>query len=395
MISSGVPTRSAKLLFCRVVLLLAAGVCTNLYGGQPSIRLSTNLLDFSTVQVGAHSDLTLTIFNDGASSLGVTGLTGLPAQGFSLVSPPTTPFQVNPSSSVDVTVRFTPSGSGPFESSLGITSNDQLNPNLSVTLKGTGAPAQPDIALSTSGISFGAVALGDSANQPLTLFNQGATTLTVSALTDLPSDGFSIVSPPSGSFEIAAGSFRALTMHFAPPTSGAHQAIMHILSDDPDQGDISILLTGSGSANPSCFINQIETSVYGLDMAGILSNAKAKHLSTGETKLSAKLTINQLRMPDIITSPTVGVPALTVSVYLIDGTDVCALSQLPAALISLETKAGKPGKPGKPAKAVKAKISLTTAADAAGKSLLVVLDPDNHVLETDKANNFLVSVALP
>jgi hypothetical protein len=392
-------TRSRGFGFWRILdislfacaLLLAHAPAT---AGTAEIRLSSSLMDFGPVQVGAQSDLTLTIFNDGFSQLGITGLNGLPAEGFSLVSPPTTPFQINPTpASQDITVRFAPTSPGPAETTLTVTSNDFGSPSLQVTLKGTATAAAPDIFVSTSAILFGTLGPSDTSVEPLTISNEGTTTLTVSSLTGLPSDGFALVAPPTLPFDVAAGGNRQLNVQFSPPATGSHQATLHIVSNDADESDVSVALTGTGAPGP-CFISQIPVDASGLDLAGVLAAPKVKHLASGENKISVKVAISQLRMPDIATSPTAGVPAIGAAAYLLDNSDPCALTQLPQALVTVTTKAGKAGKPGRLGKTVKAKISGTTSQPTSGRFLLIVLDPANAVLETDKTNNFLVSPAL-
>lgn len=362
--------------------------------GNAELRVSTTTLNFGSVSVGAGTNLQLTIFNDGASSHNITALTGLPSQGFSLVSPPSLPATINGGSSLNLTVRFAPSSPGAVQSSLGIATNDSSAPNFSITLKGTGTPVNaPAIRLSPATVPFGSVLLGQFANQNLTIFNDGTATLTVNGFSGLPSDGFTINSAPGVPFNIAGGGSQVISLRFTPASTGAHGATLHVTSNDSSHPDVTAGLTGTGTSNGSCFIDNIPVSAAaGLDLGGFLASVKVKHSKTGTTKISGKLTINQLRLADLPTSPTLGVPIVTVGVYLLDQPDPCSLAQLPAPLFTVTTKkAGKPGKPGLPAKGVKVKLSTVTGEQTTSRSLLIVIDPDNAILETDKSNNFVVS----
>lgn len=265
------------------------------------------------------------------------------------------------------------------------------------TLVDPGTPTAPEIRLSASTVPFGTVTLGQFSDSSFTIFNDGSAALNITGLTGLPSDGFSFISPPATPFNINAGSSQLISVRFTPGSTGAHGATLHVLSNDSNEGDLTVDLGGSGAAAPVCFIDEMTTSADGIDLAGFITSIKVKHSNkTGTNKISGKLTINQLRLADLPTSPTLGVPSHTVSAYFLQAPDPCSLAQLPdPPLVSIITKAGKPGKPGLPAKSLKVKFKAETADQTTSKTLLIVLDPANAIPEIDKSNNFLLSAPLP
>jgi hypothetical protein len=101
----------------------------------PTIKLSATNLPFGNVTVNQTSSMTLTITNSGSGTLTVSSLSALAAP-FSLVSPPSTPFNV-PSAGTTLTVRFSPTSATVSSATLSITSNGSTSP-AQVALSGTG-----------------------------------------------------------------------------------------------------------------------------------------------------------------------------------------------------------------------------------------------------------------
>src|ERR1019366_10701790 len=89
------------------------------------------------------------------------------SSGFTVTSP-AAPFSVAPGSSTNVIVRFVTTTAALTTGTLVISSNDPANPNLTVPLSGTGAPAPiPAIAISPTSLNFGTVAVGQIADVTL------------------------------------------------------------------------------------------------------------------------------------------------------------------------------------------------------------------------------------
>jgi uncharacterized protein (DUF58 family) len=97
-------------------------------------------VQYGDVAVGAGSEMTVTITNNGTGSLAVNDL-AVSNPAFSIVSGPAS-FTIAPGASQIVTVQFAPAVTGIQTAVLTITSDDPDESNVSLTLRGNGV-AQP------------------------------------------------------------------------------------------------------------------------------------------------------------------------------------------------------------------------------------------------------------
>ena len=105
----------------------------------PSVNLSVSSLIFETTNVGATSELTVTISNPGNAPLSVTRI-GVEGKDFSQFQVSPTVATVDTGASLTVRVRFTPASSGLKSAALSIEHNAAGSP-LTMPLSGQGVPA--------------------------------------------------------------------------------------------------------------------------------------------------------------------------------------------------------------------------------------------------------------
>ncbi len=107
-----------------------------------------------------------------------------------------------------------------------------------------GVPA-PDISSSTALIAFGAIELGSSATQSLSISNIGAAELSINSISisGLDSNQFSQTNNCSS---VASNAACSISVAFSPISLGAKNASLNIASNDPDTPTLTIPLTGSG-----------------------------------------------------------------------------------------------------------------------------------------------------
>ncbi|HCV44437.1 MAG TPA: hypothetical protein DGH68_13195 [Bacteroidetes bacterium] len=106
-------------------------------------------------------------------------------------------------------------------------------------------PAQyPDVAVSPSSINFGTVAAGDSADWRLLIMNSGVASLTISSIApQSPPSAFQVV---SFSNTVPPDSFQRVVIRFKPTQSSqTYVDTLRIQSNDPDEGAVSVPLSGS------------------------------------------------------------------------------------------------------------------------------------------------------
>ncbi|MSS71013.1 MAG: choice-of-anchor D domain-containing protein [Candidatus Latescibacteria bacterium] len=208
-------------------------------GPRPDLRVSSAGLTFGNVVVGQSRRLTVAVTNAGTAPLFINTITASNAQ--FRVQPPG-PYALNAGDSLLVAVTFAPVASGPQSGTLTLTtSNDPTKGFVSLNLSGTGA--QPDIDVPPS-LSFGRVALGGPAVSTLLISNLGTSDLTVRKIS--ASDSQFVAQPDS--IVIPAGAKLRVTILFTPRVLGVTSATLRLLSDDPDEGNITVALTGSAAS---------------------------------------------------------------------------------------------------------------------------------------------------
>ena len=243
-------------------------------GPRPDLRVASAGLTFGNVVVGQSKQLTVAVTNAGTATLFINTLTVNTPQ--FRVQPPG-PYALNAGDSLLVAVTFAPSAAGPQSGTLTLTaSNDPAKGFVSLSLSGTGA--QPDIDAPPS-LSFGRVALGAPAVSTLQIANLGASDLTVRKIT--ASDSQFVAQPDS--ILIPAGAKLRVTVIFTPKVLGATSATLRLLSDDPDEGSVTVALTGS-AASP-----RAATSASRLSFGSVLIGAS----------FAVKLTVSNLGDADL------------------------------------------------------------------------------------------------
>lgn len=235
----------------------------DLTGNSPTAIISTfiaNSGSFNEVCSGDIFDLALTVQNDGACpleidlafiALGTNALAG------DFVTPDGNAdgTVIAPASSIQIPIRFAPSAfdiEPPLTrlATVDITSHTQFASSsvspVSTPISGVVPPPDINLAIANSGI-FPNVCKTDLADLDLNLFNQGKCDLSISGIT---------LSPDAGSFELPAELTFPLILspdadfdvpiRFSPDGCFdiAEERIINIFSDDPDEGQVDVGISG-------------------------------------------------------------------------------------------------------------------------------------------------------
>jgi hypothetical protein len=165
--------------------------------------------------------------------LGVTPLTGIVPAGGQL----------------ELTVRFDASGllGGDYDKRIVISSNDPDESEVGVPahLHVTGAP---DIDLSADALDYGTLYVGSARPETLTVRNAGTDVLTVTDITSSRAEYQ--VDPASIAFTLAPRTSRKVVVTFRPTVAGPVAAVLTVRSDDPDEGELHVALSGTGQIPP-------------------------------------------------------------------------------------------------------------------------------------------------
>jgi subtilisin family serine protease len=136
--------------------------------GEPEAGLSDTALDLGTVQLTQSATLPISLANLGCASLEVSAIS-IDNADFTVDA--TAPFSVAPESQVGLNITFAPSAAGAAAGTLTLTTNDAVNPTLTVALSGTGQ-AIGAIAVNPSSI-YETVAPEGASSTTLTISNSG------------------------------------------------------------------------------------------------------------------------------------------------------------------------------------------------------------------------------
>src|SRR6185503_5111739 len=113
-----------------------------------------------------------------------------------------------------------------------------------------------DIALSRGDLDFGPVFLGVSRLDSLVVSNEGTDRLDVTEVSSNNGD-FSV---PGSTFSLEPGDQRVLMVTFHPSSVGGISGSLLIRSNDPDEGELTISLTGVGVVPPEISVSPTSLS---------------------------------------------------------------------------------------------------------------------------------------
>jgi hypothetical protein len=233
---------------------VSEGQTTNVTGtytqAVPDITVSPATVHFDNVCVNLSAERTVTVRNDGDADLLIGSITP-PSLPFGKVSDSCSGRSLPQSGSCAITVRFSPEAQGPFNGSLRIQSNDPDEDTVTVALTGTGTYSGecPDIALLPDGdLSFPNIYKGVTAEQALTVKNEGNVSLTIYGITQ-PALPFSISGDDCSDRTLQPAGTCELTVRFSPGEAGSYSSDFDIASNDPDENPVTINLNGSANEN--------------------------------------------------------------------------------------------------------------------------------------------------
>jgi len=221
---------------------------TGLLPPYPIIVASPPSRDFGSVAVMASTSAGVWVRNAGGVVLQVSALSLLGPQAAEFAVTSGGAFSVASTDSVQIGLAFTPLTLGSRSATLRIQSDDPQTPALDVALSGVGL--RPVIAVSPTGCDFGGALLGSgAAMQVLEVRNEGNEVLAVSqtSITGAGAGNFAITSG-GGPFSVAPGSSATVSLRFAPSSAGVKTATLRLQSNDPEQANLEVALSGIGVA---------------------------------------------------------------------------------------------------------------------------------------------------
>lgn len=210
-------------------------------GVAPSLTASSGNINFSNTDVGQNATTNLTLTNTGTTPVMLTSISGalLP---FSTTNTPTFPQSIAAGNSLTFAILFAPTQAGSFSSTISILTNMASTDQ---TIQVSGIGIKPNITSSTSILDFGTATVGTSKQLTFTISNTGNKVMNVNSMTVGGSSAFTVVTPVTSTFTVAAGSSQSITMQFNAAALNAYAGTLSIISDG---GDRTITLQGQGTA---------------------------------------------------------------------------------------------------------------------------------------------------
>ncbi len=242
---------------------------SNLKQGRPLIEVDPNPLGFETLGIGSSQLAVLSVSNVGTAALTIDSIQiegdsafSLISVGASLIGEVEFPLGLaQPSagqSQVDCQIEFFPEELRDYTAELVITSDDENQAELRVSLQGSGS--QPDIEADPMRLEFTGVGLNSSGGLTLVIHNRGGAELRI------PAGGLGLAngeesSPfilPTSAMNIAAGGQVDVAVAYSPrklnldPVTHLQLPDVDVLlvhSNDPDENPLEVGLWGMPDAN--------------------------------------------------------------------------------------------------------------------------------------------------
>ncbi|MBE0540964.1 MAG: choice-of-anchor D domain-containing protein [Verrucomicrobia bacterium] len=236
------------------------------------ISLSGSLA-FGDVTVGSSAQRTLTIANNGNSTMTVNSISY--PSGFSGAWSGT----ITAGGSQNVTVTFSPSAATSYGGTVTVNANQTSGVN-TIAASGTGTAAPTRIISLSGNLAFGNVTVGSSAQSTLTIANNGNSTMTVSS-----------ISYPSGfsgnwsSGTIAAGGSQNVTVTFSPSAATSYGGTVTVNGNQTSGGN-TIGASGTGTITPTCIISLSGDLAFGSVVVGSSAQRTLTIANTGNSTMT-------------------------------------------------------------------------------------------------------------
>ena len=203
-------------------------------GDVPIISVDQQVVDFGNVEINQEASATINISNLGSETLVVNDIT-VDSDDYSLSYEPGS---INDDETIPVEISFIPQSAGTSNAILTIYSNDVYNETFNIALTGNGAT--PEIYISTENLEFPITMVGEAEMLSFNISNSGSSTLVVdiSTLADY-------ISLDSSEFSIEPTENATCEVTFTPDTEGDFATILAISSNDLDNPELEITITGS------------------------------------------------------------------------------------------------------------------------------------------------------
>ncbi|MFT4977130.1 MAG: hypothetical protein ACI8S6_003035 [Myxococcota bacterium] len=238
-----------------IVALVALGLGCN--GDQennitrltPDIIVAPGEVDFGGVVVLYDAEQTIQLSNAGRAPLVVSSIyvDGDPDGVYTIT--PTSIDELPVDESIGVGIFFEPGTYISYDADLVIESNDPDTPEyrVPITAEGIDGPI-PDISLSPASLDFGTIANGITTTALFYINNDGDGPLIIDSIEQSGSGNFAITQNISGA-KIGPDNYFPVEVRYTPTQDAGDNGTITITSNDPDEGEIDLVLLGNGGGD--------------------------------------------------------------------------------------------------------------------------------------------------
>jgi hypothetical protein len=290
--------------FLFVAVIFSAGAAQGQLLTRGTLSFSPSPGSFGSVNVGSSKTITLTVKNTGSAPVNISG-EAVHATGFSSTGL-TVPHTIAAGSSITLSVKFAPTGSGLFSGYILFTSN-ATNGSAQYSVSGTGVTAASTVATTPSSVSFGTVANGTTNSQSVQLKNTGGTSVTISAAA-VSGTGFKL-SGISLPLTLAAAQTSNFTVGFNPTASGSVTGSVTIKSNATTNPTYTLALSGTGASSTRTISLGTTSLNFGSEIIGGSSPLQVAVKNSG----NSSLTISAINVTGTGFSVTSGVAGTTLA----------------------------------------------------------------------------------
>ena len=151
-----------------------------------------------------------------------------------------------------MTETFAPTSEGSYSGNITINSNDSDEPQVVVSVSGTGMIA-PEIEVSPASLDFNSVRVNENSQKTFTIYNTGTAVLNVSSITT--PEGFTV--DKTTSFTVSPNDSRVVTVTFSSNAEQSYSGNITINSDDSDEPQVIVSVSGTGAPAPEIEVDPV------------------------------------------------------------------------------------------------------------------------------------------
>ena len=200
--------------------------------------------------------------------------------------------QIPDGNSLNARVVFNPTRSDTQQAVLYVLSNDPDESVKEISLVGYGSVAELEIDGNITDIDLGSALLGSSMDNEVFIIRNKSDIADLSIKLNLSSPNFSLIS--EAEFTLAPGQEKPISIRFAPTIRDSQQAVLYVLSNDPDESVNEIWVMGYGYAAELRILPEENRIDFGSTSVGSTNNRQEltlQNISLVETlNLSIEIT---------------------------------------------------------------------------------------------------------